>query len=173
MKSVLLALSDNAFAAQVAEALSRSKRYRVAGISDNGVDAMAMLPLHRPDILIVDLYLQKADGLTVLQTARELKRPPCCLVLAKEMNPKLSGALLQMEIEDVLLQPCRIQSLLKRLRTLEQEHEMSVQEMEISETLQKLKIGAHYAGYRYLCTAIPIRHAGHALCRCGDKAALS
>jgi len=58
--------------------------YRVAGESDNGVDAMQMVRESPPDLVILDIGIPRLDGLEVLSRFNSMSLSPKILVLTAQ-----------------------------------------------------------------------------------------
>ena len=63
--SVLIADNSEEFCTALSNALQRTDRFTVAGIANDGEQAMALLEERRPDILVLDLMLAKKDGISL------------------------------------------------------------------------------------------------------------
>ncbi|GGU56323.1 DNA-binding response regulator [Pseudomonas laurentiana] len=64
--------------------LLENEGYRVAGESDNGVDAMQMVRECQPDLIILDISIPKLDGLEVLSRFHAMSLPFKILVLTAQ-----------------------------------------------------------------------------------------
>lgn len=82
----------------------------------NGADALALLEALQPDIFIVELSLPVVCGLTVLQTASY--KPPVILALTNFVTSHLLQAAAQAGVQELLLIPCSVQSIIARLDAL-------------------------------------------------------
>lgn len=72
--------------------LSRASHIEVIGEAHNGVEAVRIVMLHQPDVLILDLIMPEMDGFEVLHLLRALNSPVCTLVLSADMDPHLVRA---------------------------------------------------------------------------------
>ncbi len=57
--------------------------YRVLEASD-ATQALAMIPSHLPDMMILDLGLPDMDGMNVIKSVREWSRMPILVVSARD-----------------------------------------------------------------------------------------
>lgn len=64
--------------------LLENEGYRVAGESDNGVDAMQMVRESPPDLVILDIGIPRLDGLEVLSRFNTMSLSPKILVLTAQ-----------------------------------------------------------------------------------------
>lgn len=83
---------------------------------DTGADALAMLEMHRPDALILDLTLPGIDGLTVLQKSGY--KPRSILALTNLATPDVLAEAAAAGIQDILLIPCTIRHITEHLDAL-------------------------------------------------------
>ncbi len=64
--------------------LLENQNYKIAGESDNGVDAMQMIREAQPDLVILDISIPKLDGLEVLSRFQSMDLPLKVLVLTAQ-----------------------------------------------------------------------------------------
>ncbi|BBU44138.1 response regulator transcription factor [Pseudomonas monteilii] len=64
--------------------LLENQNYKIAGESDNGVDAMQMIRESNPDLVILDISIPKLDGLEVLSRFQSMALPLKVLVLTAQ-----------------------------------------------------------------------------------------
>ena len=72
--TVLVADGSEEFCAQLSKALQNGG-YQVVGTATDGQSALEQLKAVEPDVLIMDLMLPKMDGVTVLKSMSQKKRP--------------------------------------------------------------------------------------------------
>lgn len=109
---LLIAVKSEIFTELLASALSMHDVHT----RDTGTDALAMLETHCPDALILDLTLPVIDGLTVLR--KTSFRPHRILALTNLATPAVLQAAADAGVQDVILIPCTIRHILKRLDAL-------------------------------------------------------
>lgn len=112
MKKVLIATISEATNTALADALPQ---YEVH-ICTTGQEALELLETLRPDILILDLMLPAIDGFTVLRKSGF--RPPIILARTNLISEYILQTAKSLDIRDVLLIPCTIRYLTKRLDAL-------------------------------------------------------
>ena len=83
---------------------------------NTGVDALAMLEVHRPDALILDLTLPVMNGLTVLRKASF--RPQIILALTNFASQAVVQAAANAGVQDMILIPCKIHYIIEHLNAL-------------------------------------------------------
>lgn len=86
---------------------------------NNGPEALALLETLRPDIFIVEFSLPVVSGLTVLQTTPY--KPPVILALTNLATEHVRWAAALAGVQELVLMPCSVQSILARLENLMQE----------------------------------------------------
>ncbi|MBA5709293.1 DNA-binding response regulator [Pseudomonas fulva] len=64
--------------------LLENQNYKIAGESDNGVDAMQMIRETKPDLIILDISIPKLDGLEVLARFQSMEMSQKILVLTAQ-----------------------------------------------------------------------------------------
>ncbi len=84
----------------------------------DGRDAMDFLAVERFDLVVLDLNLPGADGMTVLRTLREVDRETKVLILSarSEVAEKVAG--LDAGANDYLTKPFHLEELAARIRSL-------------------------------------------------------
>jgi len=163
MYRVLLVNSTEEFSESLAGTLKKSDRYAVVGTANDGSRAIELLREVKPELIVVDMMLPKADGIAVLKAASTLEKKPLQLVLADFMNEFVSNALTQQGVQYVLLKPCSTKAVLERLdemrATLTQNSrirrggEINIEAM-VTSMIHEIGVPAHIKGYQYLREAI-------------------
>jgi DNA-binding NarL/FixJ family response regulator len=81
MHQVLIVEDDSAFRARFAAMLASDPSFEVVASVGTGSEGLAMLDLHKPDILLVDLGLPDLSGIEVIRHANQTL-PDCeCMVV--------------------------------------------------------------------------------------------
>lgn len=113
---VLVAEDDPAVRSAVTRVLEL-EGYRVTSVND-GAAALAAITSSPPDVVVMDVMMPFADGLTVCREARiRGSRVPILLLTAKhEVNDRVAG--LDAGADDYLVKPFSIDELLARVRAL-------------------------------------------------------
>ena len=83
---------------------------------DTGPDALIMLEMYRPDVLILDLTLPFMDGLTVLR--KTTFRPHSILALTNLATPAVLQATADAGVQAMILIPCTIRHIIEHLNAL-------------------------------------------------------
>lgn len=89
-------------------------KFRLLSCQD-GLQALELLELERPHLLVVDLTLPGLDGLSVLRSAANQSPRPFCLVTTRFLSPYIESALTELMVDYVMLKPCDMQALVERI----------------------------------------------------------
>ncbi len=162
---VLLVNNSEDYSVTLAATLKQSDRYAVVGYANDGVRGADLLREVKPEILVVDMMLPQADGISVIKTANAMEKPPMLLVLADFMTEFVSSLLVSLGVQYVLLKPCTSRAVLERLdqmRNAAQQRkpygssrEADVEAM-VTSMIHEIGVPAHIKGYQYLREAIII-----------------
>ena len=69
--SVLLADDDDLIREAVSYLLTRFLELRMVGTAKDGIEAVRLTELHRPDVVIIDLMMPNMDGLTAIKLIKQ------------------------------------------------------------------------------------------------------
>ncbi len=78
---VLIVDDDTEFATAMLTALSQDGRIDVAGIANNGVEALELTKRLRPDVVLLDLQMPQMDGYETMRRLNRRTRRPATIVL--------------------------------------------------------------------------------------------
>lgn len=111
-----------------------------------------------PDILVMDPTLSGIDGISLLQHAAKLAKPPVTLVTSRFFSDYMLDALYQLGVAYVMSKPCDMHCIKARILDLSQ-HVASCTpsadlKSQISNLLLQLCIRPKVAGYAYLTEGI-------------------
>jgi YesN/AraC family two-component response regulator len=73
--------------------------------ADNGVDAVKLFQQYRPDLVILDIYMPKADGLQVLRVLKKLSRQSKIIVTSASENMRFIEEAKSCGIDGILVKP--------------------------------------------------------------------
>jgi DNA-binding response OmpR family regulator len=83
----------------------------------DGVDALAQVEAHEPDLILLDVILPRLDGFAVLQCVRAHLRTPVILLTARARDQdKVRG--FDLGADDYVTKPFRVEELLARMRAV-------------------------------------------------------
>ena len=147
-----------------------SAGFRVVDEASNGEDALAKIARSHPDIVIVDLWLSKVDGIGVIRAARAASyapdRCPAFILVSMVANNAAFVEASHAGAELCLLKPLSYQSLTEHIaalminRSSAAEYPLNTQpsapdiETQVTKIIHQIGVPAHIKGYQYLRTAI-------------------
>ncbi len=166
MYRVLLANGNEEFCGKLAAALKQTDRYAVVGTANDGISAISMLREIKADLLVVDLVLPQADGMSVLKAAAALDKKPVLLVLADFVTEYVSTMFMNLGVQYIMLKPCTCRAIVERMDEIRQSlsqrksgstrtKEVNVEAM-VTSIIHEIGVPAHIKGYQYLREAIMI-----------------
>jgi DNA-binding NarL/FixJ family response regulator len=87
----------------LSEYFIKSGSFTVAGAFSLGADALRKICTNAPDLVVLDLQLPDANGLTIVQQIKErVARPPQIVVLSSSTNPLVVKQLLRLGVRGIL-----------------------------------------------------------------------
>ena len=81
MKRILILESNETFANELKEYFNGKKEFEVCGVTNDGAEGLKLLDSQSPAVTILSLFLQNADGFTVLEEAKRLGKKTDFIVL--------------------------------------------------------------------------------------------
>ena len=163
---VLVADAGEEFRHILVEQLESEAGIEVVGETGDGEEALKLAERATPDVLLMDLVLNQADGVEVLQTVAQREERPKVLVLSSFARGSVAELAAAAGADYYMRKPCRLTAVAERVRQLAtlQETEESAGEEEKARNLENIvtaiihEIGvpAHIKGYQYLREAIII-----------------
>jgi len=163
-KKVLIADSSEEFLAILSEAIGKEADLEVVGRTRDGQEAIRLAKELGPDILVMDLVLDRADGLDVLDGVSQL--PMRTLVLSGFARGGIADQVAARGGDYYMAKPCRIPSVLDRIRLLAAQHwaegiatqpepsPRQLLEAQVTAIIHEIGVPAHIKGYQYLREAI-------------------
>ncbi|MBQ1411467.1 MAG: sporulation transcription factor Spo0A [Oscillospiraceae bacterium] len=160
--TVLIADGSEEFCIQLSRVL-QNDGYQVMGTATDGQSAMEQLRAVEPDVLILDLMLSKVDGVTVLKSISQKKRPKL-LLLAAFTTDYVAGVAASLGADYLMLKPVMPQTVADRLEEILQTErpldrrknaEPDIETM-VTNVIHEIGVPAHIKGYQYLREAIII-----------------
>lgn len=112
----ILVVEDEPSIAEVVGLYLRRAGYQVQTAAD-GQSALDQLSQQMPDLIILDLMLPKADGLTITRWLRDRSDVPIIMLTARrEESDRIAG--LEMGADDYVVKPFSPQELVSRVRAV-------------------------------------------------------
>lgn len=174
--SVLIVDDNIEFGNLLNEYLTQYKDIFVAGVARDGLEAIDMINLLSPDVVILDIIMPSLDGIGVLERVAKLQLPkrPIFVVLSAVGQDMFTQKALALGAEYYMVKPCDIEVLLSRIRDIYKDKiaintprisrvEPVVQkppepardlEYEVTNLMRTVGIPPHMIGYQYLREAI-------------------
>ncbi len=160
------------------DALEREHDMEVAGTASDGEEALRLISILRPDVVLLDLIMPKIDGLGVMERLknREMKHKPEIIVVSAVSQENVTENAFELGAAYYILKPFDNRVILSRIRALRQQ--LSVQdekkenkvistvfenrnrrlanslEADVTDIIHEIGIPAHIKGYQYLRDAI-------------------
>lgn len=144
------------------EAMEEATELHVVGQTGDGAQLLELCRQTRCDIVVMDLILSTVDGLSVLEQLRTLKPRPRVLVLSGFTGGGVAERSAACGADYFMLKPCRIDSVVARVRQLtppptaetEESRPAPGLEAAVTNSLHEIGVPAHVKGYGYLREAI-------------------
>lgn len=140
----------------------------------NGEDALSKIGRFHPDVVIIDVWMSKIDGLSVVRSAKAQSygsdRPPVIIMTSPISNQNIFVQALQAGAELCLIKPVNQSNLLEYVdsilknrnqkqdaalseKTAEHDNTPDI-EAQVTRIIHQIGVPAHIKGYQYLRTAI-------------------
>ena len=115
---ILIIDDDSIFVSQLAELLHK-KGYKV-GFALNAENAMQMLTATNYDVIILDLYMPRVDGMEFLKEVKSIKSLSLIPVLMStaEADKKVVIEALKSGADDYIIKPIDVDKILEKVRGL-------------------------------------------------------
>ncbi len=116
MTSRVLVVDDEPHIVELARIYLTREGYEVEGVGD-GAQALARFSQVKPDLVVLDIMLPGADGLTICKEIRKVSQVPIIMLTARdEVTDKVVG--LEVGADDYLTKPFHPQELVARAKAL-------------------------------------------------------
>ncbi len=167
---ILIADESPAVRSNLREGLLRAGYLNVEEAA-NGEEAVLKISHLRPDVVLLDVWLSKLDGIGVLRTCRSMDwsdaHEPAYIVVSSVSNQNVFIQATEAGAELCLLKPVNVASLAEHIQSLAARRYRDVpaaamQEVEkgpdiesqVTQIIHQIGVPAHIKGYQYLRTAI-------------------
>lgn len=153
--------------------LKQQQNIEVVGCAYDGLEAINMLRMTNPDILIMDMVMPNLDGIGVLERMQNVRlaKMPKVLVISAVLNDSIAAKTIALGAEYFMLKPIDFDVLSSRIEMFAQEEERRITEFRpelrpavkkksddmetmVTEIIHEIGIPAHIKGYQYLRHAI-------------------
>ena len=161
-KKVLMADGSPEFRQMFSDMLEDEEDLVLAGQTGDGEELLRLIGSAKPDVVVMDLLLAGMDGLEVLEQLGPDR--PRMLVLSAFVRAGLAEEVSARGADYCMLKPCRLSTLIERVRQLaweqpvEAEPENASRELErrVTAIIHDIGVPAHIKGYQYLREAITL-----------------
>ena len=134
----------------------------------DGEEALGKIHRLRPDVVIIDIWLSKLDGIGVLRNCKSInygaEKPPIFIVVSMVSSQSVFMEAMRAGADLCLLKPYNTESLCSHIASLwenangavaSQSEENSADiETQVTKIIHQIGVPAHIKGYQYLRTAI-------------------
>ncbi len=169
---ILIADENSATRAQLKECFTRAgSRYIEEAV--NGEDALSKIGRLHPDIVVIDIWMSKLDGLSVVRSAKATSygddKPPVIIMTSPISNQNIFVQALQAGAELCLVKPLNQSNLIEYAESMLKNRSMKPVkpadlqaendgapdiEAQVTRIIHQIGVPAHIKGYQYLRTAI-------------------
>lgn len=156
------------------EALTREEEIEVVGTAADGEEALKMIHLAKPDVVLLDLIMPKIDGLGVMERLRNGNVPdkvPKIIVVSAVSQESVTENAFSLGAAYYILKPFDTRVVISRVKavgvhgkteskvinTVFENHLPSFErslEAEVTSIIHEIGVPAHIKGYQYLRDAI-------------------
>ena len=119
-KTILIADTSEEFRTVLAEAIQAEEGLEVVGQTGDGQEAIQLVQDRDPDVLVMDLVLERMDGFDVLEAVKA--RPMSTLILSSFARGCMADQVAARGGDYYMMKPCRIASVVERVRLLAAQH---------------------------------------------------
>lgn len=154
--------------------MKQEKRIEVVGCAYDGLEAINLMRMTDPDVLILDMVMPNLDGIGVLERMQNLrlKKVPRILVVSAVLNDSIAAKTISLGAEYFMLKPVNFEVLVERIAMFSQEEDVKAMEFRpqeirsfpkpdmgnietmVTDVIHEIGIPAHIKGYQYLRHAI-------------------
>ncbi len=130
------------------------KEYQVCSCAD-GSQALKLVETFSPDVMVMDLILAGADGLSVLKSLQNDRKRPCIIATGRYFSDYMAASLERYQVELVMQKPCTAQGVSSCIAELLAWNAASISrdispEEYITKLLMSLSVPTSQQGFRYL-----------------------
>jgi len=153
---VLIADSSNDYRRLVANRFADEPDIELVGSTTDGLEALRLAHIMRPDVVVLDVLLENLDGLDVLRRIGEMDLHVSCIVVSAFYKDSVISEALQLGASYFLRKPFGAETLMEKIRYAAKDtdcaHSPQVGhfEFEVTKVLRELGAPAHMKGYRFL-----------------------
>lgn len=173
---ILIVDNNKDLCAALKEHVELQEDMELAGLAYDGLEAVEMIPVTKPDVVILDITMPYLDGIGVLERLAQMDlapRPKIVILTAFEQESMIQR-LIALGASYYMVKPFDVNTLFERIRQFSQAKETAVDlrehrpiarvrfrerslpelELEVTKIFHEMGIPAHFRGYAYLRDAI-------------------
>lgn len=169
---VLIADDNREYVEVLCSYMKQEQRIEVVGCAYDGLEAINLVRITDPDVLVLDMVMPNLDGIGVLERLQNLrlKKMPKVLVVSAVLNDSIAAKSIAYGAEYFMLKPINFDVLVNRIAMFSKEEENKITEFRpqelrgktevsdietmVTEIIHEIGIPAHIKGYQYLRHAI-------------------
>lgn len=166
IKSIVIVDDNESLAFLLREHLNKEERFNVIGMAKDGEEGIRLIQELKPDIVILDMVMPKADGLTVLERLQGSYGPDI-IILSAIGHDIITKKAMSLGAMYYIIKPFEINNFINRMNQLfhgDQQIEEKSKEPQIhlklndmvATELNKLGVPLHVKGYHYLKHAVSL-----------------
>ena len=117
---ILIADDNNDFAATLTGYIEQEDDLEIIGKARDGLEAIDMIRLLEPDIVLLDVIMPHLDGLGVLERVlnNKLRKEPLFIMLSAVGQDKITQRAIELGAQYYIVKPFDINLLIKRMKEL-------------------------------------------------------
>ncbi len=171
---VLIVDDNREYVEVLCSVLKKESRVEVVGCAYDGLEAINLIRMTEPDIMVLDMVMPNLDGIGVLERMEtlRLKKVPRILVVSAVLNDSIAAKTIALGAEYFMLKPVNFDVLVDRITMFAKEEEAQSGEFRpqekrtalkrdagdietmVTDVIHEIGIPAHIKGYQYLRHAI-------------------
>ena len=167
---ILIADESASVRTSLRDGLNRAGFHNVEEAS-NGEEVVQKIMRQRPDVVVMDVWLSKLDGIGVLRKSRSMDwgndKAPAFIIVSSVSNQNVFIQATEAGAELCLLKPVNVGSLCEHIQSIVSRRQKDVPtaamqadatgpdiETQVTQIIHQIGVPAHIKGYQYLRTAI-------------------
>lgn len=171
---ILLADDNKEFADILQNYFDQQEEFSVVGTAYNGMEALELINLKFPDLLVLDIIMPHLDGIGVLEKLAnmDLENRPRVIMLTAFGQESITQRAVELGADYFIIKPFDLDTLANRIRQLfstnapapkSREGSVSYQaapvrsrsmDVDVTNVIHQMGVPAHIKGYQYLRDAI-------------------
>lgn len=174
---VLIADDNKDYTDVLCEYMQKAEQIEVVGVAYDGIEAVHMLDMTAPDVVILDMIMPNLDGLGVLEKMQNMtfQKRPTVIVVSAALSDRLAERSIALGADYFMRKPIDFEVLVSRIGMFQTEAALPATEVKsksevlevitaspkkkdietmVTEIIHEIGIPAHIKGYQYLRHAI-------------------